>query len=144
MHAVQFGYVVSGTVHGKRDTNVAVIARSNFTLFGEAVDRLCSSDSTVSAYFVGGISSYKFDDIEDIHRLTLGAAEKAKIKMPLAKKFINQGFEQFHQYISNAQDIELLGKARIASKYGDQIPQLLNKIKSKSQQSSHNAGNYIN
>ena len=56
---------------GPEDGSVAVIARTNFTLF-EEVMHFCDKNRNSKIAFVGGIESYEYDTILDMYRLKDG------------------------------------------------------------------------
>jgi len=65
-----------------------------------------------------------------------------KVRNPLVRGFINQGFAEFENYATKTVDAELLGKIRIVKTYGHMLSSHIPKIRSKCVKDSFMAGVY--
>lgn len=102
-------------VNGKSIGQVAIICRSNFTVFNEAVKKCCYSEGDFKVGFVGGTDGFGFPMLQDIYTLMIGPEQRQKegrtIQDRLIKKFSNLG--ELEKYASKTQDHELSGKIKI-------------------------------
>lgn len=119
------GCTREGRVDGGRVGQIAVIARSNLTLFNEAVSIVCNGRhqelgiTHVRAAFVGGFASYRFGQIEDIYRLKFNAEPK-RITDPFIKKF--SSFQKLYNYARYAEDNDLKQRIEFVEVHGHQVP----------------------
>ena len=102
---------------------IAVIGRTNFNVFQEVVNLICTPSNPPKA-------SYKIDDsyllaLQDLYYLSKGQPEK--ISSNGIKNFST--FSAFRNFAKETNDNELCGKVRIVEKYGDRIPEILKSIK---------------
>ncbi|XP_074646265.1 F-box DNA helicase 1-like isoform X2 [Tubulanus polymorphus] len=128
------GSGITGGIEGDREGQLAIITRSNFTLFKEAVNLCCSTaNEEVRVAFVGGAEAFGFNTILDIYALQLSDPERRKgglqIKHPLIKHF--RSLPDLEKYASSVMDNELLGKIRIVRTYNHNLPSHIAKIRSK-------------
>ncbi|XP_048583020.1 F-box DNA helicase 1 isoform X2 [Nematostella vectensis] len=115
-----------GGVFGDKVGQVAVICRTNFTLFSEAA-RLCRQKSNVKVGFAGGLASYNLDRILDIYKLSMGGT--SGIKDPFIKRF--KSLLALRQFAQNAPDPELMGKIKIVETHALIVPECVAAIRSK-------------
>ncbi|EDO30014.1 predicted protein [Nematostella vectensis] len=124
-----------GGVFGDKVGQVAVICRTNFTLFSEAA-RLCRQKSNVKVGFAGGLASYNLDRILDIYKLFMGGT--SGIKDPFIKRF--KSLLALRQFAQNAPDPELMGKIKIVETYALIVPKCVAAIRSKACSAMERAG----
>ena len=100
----------------------AVIARTNATIFAEAVDFL----ATGRAYhFVGGTEGYKLDKILDAYFLWVH--ERHRVRDPFLRTFMS--FGDLESLAEEADDPELRHLVRVVIDYGHHVPGLIEEIK---------------
>ena len=99
----------------------ACLCRTNSYIFAEVLDAMKEGNKRI--YFEGGYRGYKFENIKDSYYFSLGH----KVKNPMLNKFKN--YEQMEEYAENTDDLELKAIIRTIDKYGDIIPDLIDKIK---------------
>ena len=104
------------------NTGRTIIARTNATLFGEAV-RLVQRKRTIN--FVGGIAGYRLDRIECAFRLYSG--DKNRIKDTFIRSF--KKYDEMKHYAGVAEDSEIMSLCRVVEIYTWDIPRLLNEVK---------------
>ncbi|RLB38751.1 MAG: hypothetical protein DRH12_12425 [Deltaproteobacteria bacterium] len=107
----------NGNGHG-----FGVIARTNATLFDEAVS-LSSGSCRIA--FLGGIEGYRFSDILDAYRLYAGL--RREIANPFLRSF--RSYHDLEAYGREVEDWEILSLCKVVSKYGDEIPYLVNRVR---------------
>jgi F-box protein 18 (helicase) len=109
---------------------IAIIARTNFHLFGEAVKYCCHRPEPIKAAFIGGTENFGFNIILDIHALLLPAAERHKHHV-IENNFINRfaTFAELEKYAARTLDSELMGKIKIVKCYQTNLPSLIKKIR---------------
>lgn len=111
----QMGRVPVNTPH-------AFIARGNSALFSRAVQAIEKNESFA---FVGDLSNYRLDLIEQVYRLS----KREKISDPFLKAFDN--FDALEAYAEAMEDRDIAGRCRLVTKYGDRLPALLRRITEK-------------
>ncbi|XP_071160751.1 F-box DNA helicase 1-like [Mytilus edulis] len=120
-------------VTGSTVGQVAIICRTNATVFDEAVKICRMNDDDIKVGFVGGADGFGFDRILDIYILTMSYQQRIKehrvIEDRLISKFKNMW--EFEKYANNTLDCELLGKIKIVKTYSIETPVYINKILSK-------------
>ncbi|XP_064633360.1 F-box DNA helicase 1-like [Lineus longissimus] len=123
------GNGIPGGVKGDTVGQIAIIARTNFHLFGEAVKRCCHCPEPIKAAFIGGTDNFGFDMILDIHTLLLPLDQRREIKNNFIQRFAS--FFELEKYAEKTLDSELLGKIKIAKCYQSNLPTLIQKIKTR-------------
>ncbi|XP_022100377.1 F-box DNA helicase 1-like [Acanthaster planci] len=120
-----------GHIDGEEIGKVAIITRTNVTLFKEAV-RIVETDSTTSIAFAGGIGNYGLDVILDIYQLQQPEQKRAFIK----NKYIwsHENFGALKQHAMETDDIDLMNKIKIVDMYNIRIPEIVEKIQSRTRQ----------
>ncbi len=103
---------------------IAIVARTNLGLFNEVVRLVCETEKPPASCFAGGIKNCNFDDLRDIYYLAV--EEKHKMKEGWKKRF--KTLDSFEAFVTNINDIEMIGKIKTVKKYGNRLPNLLNKI----------------
>ena len=101
-------------------TNIAYLGRTNFSVFGRAVDAV---RHRLPIYFVGGSTGYRLDIILDAWRLK---------ETGQATSFLLRHFDSFDQMVERAyecDDKELKLLHSIISEYDKEIPSLIERIK---------------
>ena len=107
-----------------RNQPYAVIARTNGTLFREAVSLL----GRVKFTLVGGgekLENYPFDRLIDVHYLQ--TAQNNLVRDAFLRRFAD--VDALRDYAEKVDDKELLSQLAIAKEFGRQIPDLVARIK---------------
>ncbi|XP_038067815.1 F-box DNA helicase 1-like [Patiria miniata] len=117
-----------GRIDGEEVGKVAIITRSNITLFSEAV-KIVEADNTTMLAFAGGIDRYGMDVILDIYQLLQPENKRGFIK----NKYIytQKNLPALKKYATDTENKDLLNKIRIAEMYNVRIPELIEKIRSR-------------
>jgi superfamily I DNA/RNA helicase len=100
----------------------AIISRSNAGVFASAAQALVKKKRY---WFVGGVAGYRFDIIEDAHRLS--RQRHGEIRDPFIRSF--PSFAELKEYAEEVGDCEIRTRCRIVDQYGDAIPSILEKLK---------------
>lgn len=117
-------------INGQERGQVAVLCRSNFTVFSEAVKTCVYSDQPVRAAFVGGVDGFGFQMLMDIYRLMVSPHVRQE---EISNKFI-AGFHtlaDLEKYAKRTLDVELLGKIQIVKTFANNLPMCITKINQK-------------
>lgn len=96
---------------------LAVIARSNVSLFHTVLERLY--DGAKSMHFEGGYSGYAFMNARVSGLLYLKEGKRDKIKDPLIKKF--QAFDEIKRFAEDTQNQGLKVMIDLVSRYGAKL-----------------------
>lgn len=125
------GNGIPGGILGDQVGQLAVITRTNYTLFMEAVKRCCYLDDNIRVAFVGGTEAFGFRRILDIYSLMLSPQDRAK--RPIVDPFVRnfESLTDLERYATQVMDPELLGKIRIVKTCHHNLPSLIDKIRSK-------------
>ncbi|XP_033123461.1 F-box DNA helicase 1-like [Anneissia japonica] len=127
------GVEALGSVLGEEVGQIAVICRTNLSLFNE-VAKFCEQNKTVMIGLVGGVRSYRFDQILDIYRLfSLSPSDRRKPENEIKDKFIQRysSLSQLKSYADDVEDIDLLGRIDIVKTHHIKIPEHIERIKSR-------------
>jgi F-box protein 18 (helicase) len=100
--------------------NHAVIARTNATVFSEAVKFY----KKYKIGFSGGIQGYRFDEIVDTYYLY--DKQKDKIRNSYIRSF--QSYNDLKEFARTVEDWELSSRCSIVDEYRHKIPQLVRDI----------------
>ncbi|XP_028410868.1 F-box DNA helicase 1-like [Dendronephthya gigantea] len=114
-----------GSFHGEHVGQIAIICRTNFSLFNNAV-LVCTRNNKTRISFAGGIQGYNLERILDIHILYSGAARDG-IKDRFIQRF--RSFVELKNYARKAPDVELAGKIKIVETHHINIPNYVARIK---------------
>ncbi|ELU14334.1 hypothetical protein CAPTEDRAFT_187144 [Capitella teleta] len=128
------GSSTRGCVSGEKVGPMAIICRTNFTVFSEAVRECCFCNDNMRCAFAGGIDNFGFDVILDILVLFQNHSEEemeATIQNRLIRRFIRQGFSEFVKFAKKTTDSELLGKIKIVEVFHNSLPGYIKMIRSK-------------
>ncbi|KAK3747365.1 hypothetical protein QZH41_005272 [Actinostola sp. cb2023] len=113
-HKTLMGNPRSGSVMGERSGQLAIICRTNFCLFQEAV-RVCQSGRNIRISFAGGLKSYQLDRVLSIYKLFKGEY----VDDPFLRQFT---FSTLRKYAHDAADKVLLGKIKIVESFNVNVP----------------------
>ena len=120
------------TRYGKRAIKgkypLAVIARSNLSLFEAVLDQLYRK-GVRTMHFEGGYPSYAFMNARVASLLYLKEGKRDKINDPLVKKF--KAFEDVKRFASDTQNHGLSTMIDLVSRYGTKLFDFDQKIKSR-------------
>lgn len=120
--------------NGDSKGQVAIIARTNFALFAEAVRVCCHENQPIHGAFVGGIQQYSLDQLTDIYNLMVTSNTGIpRGSVQIKNKFIARfkSYDALVSYANNSDDVELQGKLRIVTCYRHSLPAHIKKIKQK-------------
>ncbi|XP_063077950.1 F-box DNA helicase 1-like [Engraulis encrasicolus] len=125
------------TGEGEADGKVAILSRTNASIFHEAV-RLLTLNESCLIYIIGGIRAFGLNIIQDIWYLKQ-RDNGQQIGESFIRRFAEgrvpglQGYRGLGEYAAMAEDLELLWKIAVVDKYGERIPDLLNRIRDRQQ-----------
>jgi len=109
----------------------AVIARTNLGLLFKAIEYVQEKKNVKKIYFEGNINSYTYADdgasLYDV--LHLYNKKNRLIKDKLIKEMKN--LDELEDYIEKTGDVQLSMMVEIVKEYGDEIPDIIKKIKEK-------------
>jgi superfamily I DNA/RNA helicase len=121
------GFNVKQTIVDEIDKNkpYACLCRTNSYIFSEVFDIL-RINTRAKLFFEGGYNSYNFQNVKDAYFFYLGY----EVKNNLFNKF--KDYAQMREYAESVEDLELLSLDRMVSKYGSDIPKIIDSIKNNS------------
>ncbi len=121
---------ITGMGTSKKIKSKAVIARTNLGLLLKAIEYVSENKNTKPIYFEGNIHSYTYADegasLYDILKLYNG--NHRSIKDSLIKSM--KDLEDLEDYIKKTEDVQLGMMVEIVREYGNEIPGIINNIKS--------------
>jgi superfamily I DNA/RNA helicase len=127
---IDIDFEIKGTAQAKSNKSKAVLARTNLGLLLKAIAYVKEKDKQ-NIYFEGNISSYTYADdgtsLYDVLNLYLG--KRYSIKDALIREMRNMA--DLEDYIESTQDLQLGMMVEVVKQYGDEIPDLINEIKSR-------------
>ncbi|XP_074937876.1 F-box DNA helicase 1 isoform X2 [Phalacrocorax aristotelis] len=123
-----------GDVRGSMEGKIAILSRSNFSVFEDAV-KLTGRERQIKIHVIGGLVRFGLSRIYDIWKLSQPAGEREKLNLVIQDSFIKK-WEEKHDFFSlkdyaeRIDDKDLEVKIAIVEKYKERIPQLVQKIES--------------
>ena len=102
------------------ETPFTIIARTNAELFLQAI----TWHDKKKIAFVGGVSSYRFDEI--LNTYYLYSRQEGKITLPHIKLF--ETYERMVAFADEVEDIELKSRIKLIERYKNGIPLLIHRI----------------
>ncbi|XP_041110648.1 F-box DNA helicase 1 [Polyodon spathula] len=122
-----------GNVRGNKEGKIAILSRSNSTVFDEAV-RVTEREKPPKIHIIGGVDSFGLRKILDIWILLQPEEERKRKNLEIVDKFIcyftrKGGYRGLKEYVFKAEDGELEGKISVVEKYTFRIPELVQRIK---------------
>ncbi|MCK6611591.1 MAG: UvrD-helicase domain-containing protein [Bacteroidia bacterium] len=122
---------ISGAGKAGKKKSQALLSRSNLGLLVSAINYLEKNPKTKGIYFEGHIHSYTYADdgasLYDVLNLSLN--KRKLIRDPLIQLMRN--LEDLEEYIDSTEDMQLGMMLELVETYGEQIPELLKKLKEK-------------
>ncbi len=122
---------ITGKGENKEHKVKAVLARTNLGLLLKAIEYVTEKKKTKPIYFEGNINSYAYADegasLYDI--LHLYNKKNRLIKDKLIKKM--KDLDELEDYIEKTEDMQLALMIEIVREYGNELPNIIKKIKSK-------------
>uniref|UniRef100_A0A8C7EHL3 F-box DNA helicase 1 n=1 Tax=Nothoprocta perdicaria TaxID=30464 RepID=A0A8C7EHL3_NOTPE len=123
-----------GDVRGSVEGKIAMLSRSNFSVFEDAV-RLTERERPINIHVIGGLARFGLSKIHDIWKLSQPVHERERLNLVINDPFIkkweeSQGFIGLREYAEHIDDKELQVKIAIVEKYKERIPELVQKIES--------------
>uniref|UniRef100_A0A8C3NEB6 F-box DNA helicase 1 n=1 Tax=Geospiza parvula TaxID=87175 RepID=A0A8C3NEB6_GEOPR len=122
-----------GDVRGARQGKVALLSRSNWTVFEDAVE-FSGRDPPAKIHVIGGLERFGLSRISDIWKLSLPADVRKNSKLEIEDPFIrrwaeSEGLAGLKEFAARVDDRELEVKISIVEKYRDSIPALVSRIR---------------
>ena len=109
----------------------AVIARTNLGLLLNAIKYVTEENKATKIYFEGNFNSYTYADegasLYDVLNLYNGKRHLINDKLIKAMK----NLDELEDYIEKTEDVQLSMMVKIVKDYGNEIPEIIKKIKSK-------------
>ncbi|KGL75878.1 F-box only protein 18, partial [Tinamus guttatus] len=123
-----------GDVRGSVEGKIAILSRSNFSVFEDAV-RLTGRERPIKIHVIGGLARFGLGKIHDIWKLSRPIEERERLNLVINDPFIKkweetQGFIGLREYAEHIDDKELQVKIAIVEKYKEQLPELVRRIQS--------------
>ncbi|XP_076154729.1 F-box DNA helicase 1-like isoform X1 [Alosa pseudoharengus] len=128
---------------GGADGRLAILSRTNASIFHEAV-RLTGLSTASRIYIIGGIKAFGLSKIHDIWVL-----KQRHRDLPIEDSFIRRfseggvaglhGYPGLCQYAEMTEDQEMMWKIAVVDKYGERIPELVERIRGRNQARLHYA-----
>ncbi|XP_074050997.1 F-box DNA helicase 1 isoform X3 [Macrotis lagotis] len=120
------------TIRGSSEGQVALLCRTNASVFDEAV-RVTEGKAPSRIYLIGGTKSFGLDRFIDIWVLLQSAEEQRKQNLSIKDRFIRRwiykdGYGGLKRYAVAAEDKELMAKIAVVEKYNVRIPELVKRI----------------
>lgn len=126
---IDFPIIGHGTITSIKSK--AVIARTNLGLLFKAIEYVQEKKNVKKIYFEGNINSYTYADdgasLYDV--LNLFNGKNKLIKDKLIKEMKN--LDELEDYIDKTGDVQLSMMVEIIKEYGNEIPDIIKKIKEK-------------
>ncbi|XP_051631408.1 F-box DNA helicase 1 isoform X3 [Manacus candei] len=120
-----------GAVRGSLEGKIAVLSRSNSSVFDDAV-KLTGRDRPIPIHVIGGLARFGLSRIYDIWKLSQPAEVREKSNLVINDSFIQkweaQGFFGLKEYAEHVDDRDLAGKISMVEKYRERIPELVQRI----------------
>ncbi|KAL2087347.1 hypothetical protein ACEWY4_016175 [Coilia grayii] len=123
---------VCGT--GQTEGSVAILSRSNVSVFSEAV-RLTEDNPQCRIHIVGGVDSFGLKRIMDIWVLMQPDEKRKKENLSIQDAFIRGfskvrlgGYMGLKRYATNTEDHELEAKLEVVERYHTRLPELIRRI----------------
>lgn len=124
-------FYIEGKGTGKENKVKAIIARTNLGLLLKAIEFVIEKKSVKHIYFEGNINSYTYADegtsLYDV--LNLYNRKPALIRDKLVAQM--KSMEELEEYVEKTGDVQLKMMIEIVEEYGNEIPDILNRIKEK-------------
>ncbi|MCD4683416.1 MAG: AAA family ATPase [Bacteroidales bacterium] len=122
---------ISGKGTCKSYKTKAVLARTNLGLLMKAIEYVTEKKKIKRIYFEGNISSYTYADdgasLYDVLNLYNGKHRYIKDKLIRSM----QNMDDLKEYIEKTEDVQLAMMVEIVNEYGNDIPDIIKKIKAK-------------
>ncbi|XP_072774395.1 F-box DNA helicase 1 isoform X2 [Taeniopygia guttata] len=122
-----------GDVRGGREGNVALLSRSNWNVFEDAVE-FSGRDPPAKIHVIGGLERFGLSRIYDIWKLSLPADVRKNSNLVIEDSFIkkwedSEGLPGLREYAARVDDRDLEVKISIVEKYRERIPALVARIR---------------
>jgi F-box protein, helicase, 18 len=122
---------IIGKSNNKEKYTKAVLARTNLGLLLKAIEIVTEKNNIKTLYFEGNINSYTYADdgasLYDVLNLYNGKHYLIRDSLIATMKNI----EELEDYIEKAEDMQLAMMVEIVKEYGNEIPDIIKKIKDK-------------
>ncbi|XP_023774678.1 F-box DNA helicase 1 [Cyanistes caeruleus] len=127
------GGTQKGDVRGSWAGSVALLSRSNWNVFEDAVE-FSGRDPPAKIHIIGGLQRFGLGRILDIWKLSQPPELRKNANLEIEDPFIRRweasgGFPALREFAACVQDRDLEGKISIVEKYRERIPELLRRIK---------------
>ncbi|XP_075455517.1 F-box DNA helicase 1 isoform X2 [Ascaphus truei] len=121
-----------GNIQGHSEGQIAILSRTNYCVFNEAV-RVTDGETPSRIHIIGGPGKFGLNKILDIWVLLQPETERGKRSLRIKDPYIamwarNGGFSAMKKYALCAEDKELEGKIAVVEKHNLRIPELVERI----------------
>ncbi|MEE6481683.1 hypothetical protein FKM82_012932 [Ascaphus truei] len=121
-----------GNIQGHSEGQIAILSRTNYCVFNEAV-RVTDGETPSRIHIIGGPGKFGLNKILDIWVLLQLETERGKRSLRIKDPYIamwarNGGFSAMKKYALCAEDKELEGKIAVVEKHNLRIPELVERI----------------
>ncbi|XP_074396449.1 F-box DNA helicase 1 isoform X4 [Zonotrichia albicollis] len=122
-----------GDVRGARQGKMALLSRSNWNVFEDAVE-FSGRDPPAKIHVIGGLERFGLSKIYDIWKLSLPADVRKNSHLEIEDPFIRrwadaEGLPGLREYAARVEDRELEVKISIVDKHREHIPELVSRIR---------------
>ncbi|XP_038011678.1 F-box DNA helicase 1 isoform X2 [Motacilla alba alba] len=122
-----------GDVRGGRQGKVAMLSRSNWNVFEDAVE-FSGRNPPAKIHVIGGLERFGLSRIYDIWKLSLPADVRKNSNLVIEDSFIrkweeSEGLLGLKEYAARVDDRDLEVKIAIVEKHRERIPELVARIK---------------
>lgn len=123
--------VITGKGTGTTISTRATLARTNLGLLLRAITFITEQKDVTRLYFEGNINSYTYADdgasLYDVLNLYNGQHDRIRDKLIASM----QTMDDLEEYIEKTDDVQLRMMVDVVGEYGNDIPRLINELKSK-------------
>lgn len=109
---------------------LAYLSRTNSVLFGVAAQRRGKS-----VHWIGGISNYRIDMVEDAYRLFIG--RRSEIRDPIISRY--ESWTQYEEDMEATKDAEARILVKLVQAFGHDIPHLVRDLRANEERDPANA-----
>ncbi|XP_064277601.1 F-box DNA helicase 1 [Passer domesticus] len=122
-----------GDVRGGREGKVALLSRSNWNVFEDAVE-FSGRNPPAKFHVIGGLERFGLSRIYDIWKLSLPADVRKNSQLRIEDAFVRRwagagGLPALREFAARADDRDLQGKICLVDRYSHSIPALLGRIR---------------
>ncbi|XP_039566021.1 F-box DNA helicase 1 isoform X2 [Passer montanus] len=122
-----------GDVRGGREGKVALLSRSNWNVFEDAVE-FSGRNPPAKFHIIGGLERFGLSRIYDIWKLSLPADVRKNSRLAIEDALVRRwegagGLPALREFAARADDRDLQGKIGLVDRYSHSIPALVGRIR---------------